>query len=198
MRPATAAPVRIGAWGLAAALCVTAATAGAQPAPQAQAPAAPVEARVPGTGDVWLDTYLADVNVYGRQYRAAFVDELVRYHAAPRAMALQLLDSGGWQPGDLYLACAVAQQRGRPCRHMVERFDAASGWAPVLEAYDMPAGSTNLHRIKRALVETYRRWARPILLDVPLQADFPEQAKDPARRFVAPAPTPADANYGGR
>ena len=192
MNPALDAPHRrrAGAWLMAAALCVASVASFAQaPKPAASAPVAVV-----GTGDVWLDNYLTDVNVYGRQYRAAFVDELVRYYAAPRAMAVQLLDGDGWRPGDLFLACAVAQRRGRPCRYVVERFDAAQGWTPLLQAHDMAAGSPDLHRIKRDLVDTYRRWARPILLDVALQADFPERAKDPANRFVAPAPAPAPAD----
>ena len=190
-------PGRAAAWALAAVLGATSAAAFAQAtrpgvAPQGHA-TGPV-ARATGTGEVWLDAYLADVNIYGRQYRAAFVDELVRYYAAPRAMAVQLLDGDGWRPGDLFLACAVAQRRGRPCRYVVERFDAAQGWTPLLQAHDMAAGSPDLHRIKRDLVDTYRRWARPILLDVALQADFPERAKDPANRFVAPAPAPAPAD----
>ena len=192
MNPALDAPHRrgAGAWLMAAALCVASVASFAQaPKPTASAPV-----EVVGTGDVWLDNYLTDVNVYGRQYRAAFVDELVRYYAAPRAMAVQLLDGDGWRPGDLFLACAVAQRRGRPCRYVVERFDAAQGWTPLLQAHDMAAGSPDLHRIKRDLVDTYRRWARPILLDVALQADFPERAKDPANRFVAPAPPAAPAD----
>lgn len=178
---------------MAAALGVASVASFAQtPKPTTTAPVDEV-----GTGDVWLDTYLADVDVYGRQYRAAFVDELVRYYAAPRAMAVQLLDVDGWRPGDLLLACAVAQRRGRPCRYVVQRFDATRGWTPLLQAHDMASGSPDLHRIKRDLVDTYRRWARPILLDVALQDDFPERAKDPANRFVAPAPAPAGASSDG-
>ncbi|OHE84135.1 MAG: hypothetical protein A2579_02095 [Lysobacterales bacterium RIFOXYD1_FULL_69_11] len=190
---------RAAAWALAVGLCVTSGAAFAQSAQPAvlQEGEASEPARAAGTGDVWLDAYLADINVYGRQYRAAFVDELVRYYAAPRAMAVQLLDDDGWQPGDLLLACAVAQRRGRPCRYVVERFDAAQGWTPVLQAHDMAEGSPDLHRIKRSLVETYRRWARPILLDGALQADFPERAKDPANRFVAPAPADEDRGAEG-
>lgn len=186
---------RAAAWAVVAALWAAGGASLAQ-VPQADAqpgePTAP--AGVAGTGDAWLDTYLLDINDYGRQYRAAFVDELVRYRAAPRAMAVQLLDEGGWRPGDLYLACAVAQRRGRPCRYVVERFDQSQGWAPLLQAQGMPAGSAELHGIKRALVETYRRWARPILLDVALQGDYPARAKDPANRFVAPAPANDDGD----
>ncbi len=158
------------------------------PPPQAErAPAA----TAPGTGDPWLDAFLIDIGLYGRQYRAAFVDELVRYQGAPRASATQWLDAR-WSPGNLYLACAVAQHRGRPCRYVVERFDPTQGWAPILASMDMPAGSPDLHRVKRGLVETYRRWARPVTLDAALQADFPQRAKNPANRFVAPAPAGND------
>ncbi|MFP7723037.1 hypothetical protein [Lysobacter sp. A3-1-A15] len=166
------------------------------PAGQSSTPGAEMPATAAGTGDPWLDAYRDDIDTYGRQYRAAFVDELVRYYAAPRAMAVELLDNGGWRPGDLYLACAISQRRGRPCRHAVERFDPSVGWAPLLESQDMAAGSPDLHRIKRALVATYRRWARPILLDAGLQADFPDLARDPGNRFVAPDAT-AEAAVDG-
>ncbi|MBP7159601.1 MAG: hypothetical protein KBA36_12420, partial [Thermomonas sp.] len=38
----------------------------------------------PRSGDVWVDAQLADMNQYGARYRDPFIDEMVRYHAAPR------------------------------------------------------------------------------------------------------------------
>ncbi|HWS78890.1 MAG TPA: hypothetical protein VN205_11015, partial [Thermomonas sp.] len=37
----------------------------------------------PRSGDVWVDTQLADMNRYGSRYRDPFIDEMVRYHGAP-------------------------------------------------------------------------------------------------------------------
>ena len=71
----------------------------------------------PRTGDAVLDARLADINRYGDRYRAAFVDELVRYHAAPRALVTALLADEQWAPGDLYFACALAQAAGHGSRY---------------------------------------------------------------------------------
>ena len=54
----------------------------------------------PRTGDAAMDARLADINQYGDRYRAAFVDELVRYHAAPRTLVGALLADEHWAPGD--------------------------------------------------------------------------------------------------
>src|SRR3546814_7100614 len=74
----------------------------------------------PRSGDAWVDTQLADINAYGSRYRGAFVDELVRYHAAPRDLVNELGDERNWAPGDVYYACTLAPVVGRPCRALVE------------------------------------------------------------------------------
>ena len=38
----------------------------------------------PRSGDVWVDTWLGDMNRYGSRYPEPFIDEMVRYHGAPR------------------------------------------------------------------------------------------------------------------
>ena len=50
----------------------------------------------PRSGDVWVDTYLNDINDYGYRYREPFVDELVRYHDAPRDLVTELLIDRRW------------------------------------------------------------------------------------------------------
>ena len=63
----------------------------------------------PRSGDVWVDTQLSDMNQYGSRYRDPFIDEMVRYHAAPRDLVTDLLVNRRWAPGDVYYACTIAQ-----------------------------------------------------------------------------------------
>lgn len=118
----------------------------------------------PRTGDAVLDARLADINAYGDRYRAAFVDELVRYHAAPRALVGVLLADEHWAPGDLYFACALAEAVGRPCRFVIDlwRESHASGWGEVAARLDVTGDSPDFRRIADGVVASYRRWGRPL------------------------------------
>lgn len=118
----------------------------------------------PRTGDAVLDARLADINGYGDRYRAAFIDELVRYHAAPRALVGALLADEHWAPGDLYFACALAQAVGRPCRHVIElwREAHAGGWGAVAGQLGVEAGSPGFRRIVEGVAASYVRWGRPL------------------------------------
>lgn len=140
---------------LAGALAVSAGAAFAQDAPGGE----------PRTGDARLDTWLGDINRYGERYPDAFVDELVRYHAAPRALVLELLRERSWPPGDVYYACALAIHIGRPCRAVVDEHerDRASGWAATALRLGLVGGSRSsaLEAVKQGFVATYARWGRP-------------------------------------
>ena len=127
------------------------------------------------TGDAWTDARLADINAYGATYRDAFVDELVRYHRAPRELVQELLARPGWTPADVYLACGLAVQAGRPCRSVAEAYakDPAQGWGAVARGVGVVPGSPAFHALKRAVVASYDRWARPLVLDAELATDFP-------------------------
>ena len=118
----------------------------------------------PRTGDDTLDARLADINQYGDRYREAFVDELVRYHAAPRTLVGALLADEAWAPGDLYFACALGRAVGRPCRHVIERWRRghASGWAEVAGGLGVPPGSDAFGRVIEGVEASYRRWGRPL------------------------------------
>lgn len=118
----------------------------------------------PRTGDAAMDARLADINRYGDRYRAAFVDELVRYRAAPRTLAGALLADERWAPGDIYYACALAQVVGRPCRHVLQlwRGAHASGWGEVAAGLGVPAGSPGFERIAEGIAASYLRWGRPL------------------------------------
>jgi hypothetical protein len=89
----------------------------------------------PRSGDVWVDTWLGDVNRYGQAYREPFIDELVRYHHAPRPLVVELLERRHWAPGDVYYACAIASIIGRPCRYVVDAYEAGrgQGWGALAQ-----------------------------------------------------------------
>lgn len=118
----------------------------------------------PRTGDAVLDARLEDINRYGDRYRAAFVDELVRYHAAPRTLVGALLEDERWAPGDLYFACALAQAVGRPCRHVIElwREAHAGGWGAIAARLGVETGSPGFRRIAEGVAASYVRWGRPL------------------------------------
>lgn len=118
----------------------------------------------PRTGDPVLDARVADINQYGDRYREAFVDELVRYHAAPRALVGALLEDERWAPGDLYLACALAHAAGRPCRHVIQywRVHHAAGWGEAASALDIPPASPAFRRVAAGTEASYARWGRPL------------------------------------
>ena len=145
------------------------------PVAVADAPAA-VAIWTAASGDDWLDTWLADVNTYAGRYRGAFVDELVRYQGAPRAFVTELLDAGA-RPADVYLACATARALGRTCREIVGewRLDPAGGWSEVLARLEAGRGTETFARVRRGLVSSFDRWARPIRLDAALRRAFPDR-----------------------
>lgn len=133
----------------------------------------------PRSGDVWVDTWLGDMNRYGSRYREPFIDELVRYHGAPRPLVLDLLDNRHWAPGEIYYACAIASIIGRPCRYVVDVYEAdrGQGWGVIAQRLGIKPGSPEFHRLKKGFIPTYDRWARPIELDDQLRRDFPNRGK---------------------
>lgn len=134
----------------------------------------------PRTGDVWVDTWLGDINRYGNRYQQPFVDEMVRYYGAPRDLVTALLLERDWAPGDVYYACAIAQVLGRPCRYVVdewERHDRGEGWGALAQRLGIKPGSAEFHRLKRGFVSSYDRWGRPIRIDDDLFEDYPERAR---------------------
>lgn len=118
----------------------------------------------PRTGDPAMDARLADIDRYGTRYREAFVDELVRYRAAPRTLVAALLADEHWAPGDVYYACALAQVAGRPCSHVLERWREghATGWEPIAGSLGVTAGSGEAARMAEGMTASYRRWGRPL------------------------------------
>ena len=135
----------------------------------------------PRSGDVWVDTRLADINQYGYRYRDPFIDEMTRYYGAPRDLVTDLLINRRWAPGDVYYACALAQVVGQPCRSVVDEWDRdhGQGWGVIAQRMGIKPGSAEFHRLKKGFVPTYDRWGRPILIDDDLHVDFPNRGKGP-------------------
>lgn len=158
----------------------------------------------PRSGDVWVDTWLSDVNRYGARYRDPFVDEMVRYYGAPRDLVTGLLVDRRWAPGDVYFACAIASIIGRPCRYVADIWerDHAQGWGEVAKGLGIKPGSAEFHRLKKGFVPSYDRWGRSITLDQQLQRDFPGRGKGPqdkpkAAQGSGSSKTPAAAKPAG-
>lgn len=137
----------------------------------------------PRSGDVWVDTWLSDMNRYGTRYRDPFVDEMVRYYGAPRDLVSELLVDRRWAPGDVYFACAIASVLGRPCRYVADVWerDHGLGWGAVAKNLGIKPGSAEFHRLKKGFVPSYDRWGRSITLDADLARDFPGRPREPTR-----------------
>lgn len=141
----------------------------------------------PRSGDVWVDNWLGDMNRYGTRYQDPFIDEMVRYHGAPRDLVTDLLLNRRWAPGDVYYACALAQVIGRPCGYVADYWQAhhGQGWGEVAQHLGIKPGSAAFHRLKNGFVPTYDRWARPITLDDDLRRAFPGRGKSGAAHGVS-------------
>lgn len=155
----------------------------------------------PRSGDVWVDTWLGDMNRYGTRYRDPFINEMVRYHGAPRDLVISLLDRR-WAPGDIYFACALARLVGRPCREVVTMWerDHGQGWGAMAKRLGIKPGSPQFHQLKRGMVPTYDRWGRVIVLDAQLERDFPGRGKGPQGKGPQSRPAqgqgPDHGNHG--
>lgn len=154
-----------GGWGFVAALLLA-----ATPAPPVRAQdTAAADARQ-RTGNAWIDARLLDMDAYAARYRDAFVDEIVRYHEAPRALVEEALAGGAMRAGDVYFACSLAQAVGRPCRAVLDawRTDHQDGWSGVMDRLGVASRAASPEqRIRDDITASYRRWARPIAADAP-------------------------------
>ena len=166
---------------LAYALCVLAAVAAAPV--RAQAPAAGEQAQMPAqyhpdTGDAWLDAQLADINAYASRYPESFLDELVRYAGISYPYVSALLKEQGWPGGDIYLACFLGQAMETGCRPLVRALaaDRRAGWSVALAQLPSPPQRLQWRAVRHGLVDSYRRWDRPITPDAVLRRQLADKA----------------------
>jgi hypothetical protein len=104
----------------------------------------------PRTGDIWVDTELGYMNDYGRGNRDYVVDDMVGNFGAPRYLVNDLLTTRGWDPGDVYYACALAYQMRRPCGDVVRMHDEnrGQGWGVIAKRMGIKPGSAEFHALK--------------------------------------------------
>ncbi len=133
----------------------------------------------PRTGDATVDATLGDINQYAARYPDAFVDEIVRYHAAPRTLVDALMLNPQWTPGDIYYACALAQTAGQPCRAVVEQWqhDHGQGWDAIARDLGVQAGSAEFDRLKHGFITSYDHWGRPLQAESPAFNDHHDSGK---------------------
>jgi len=119
----------------------------------------------PATGDLWLDRHLLDINGYAARYPRAFADEVSRYYSVPRPYVEAMLQQSAWTPGDVFMACALAQRVGQSCRAAVRDWsrDHEDGWAGVAERLGLDPDSRDYRQLRQDVQSSYRRWARPLL-----------------------------------
>lgn len=119
----------------------------------------------PATGDAWLDRHLRDINGYAARYPRAFADEVSRYYAVPRPYVEAMLQQSAWTPGDVFMACALAQRVGQSCRVTVRAWsrDHDDGWAGVAGRIGLDPDSKDHRQLRQDVQSSYRRWARPLL-----------------------------------
>jgi hypothetical protein len=133
----------------------------------------------PQTGDATVDATLGDINQYAARYPEAFVDEIVRYHAAPRALVDALMHNPQWTPGDIYYACALAQTAGQPCRAVVEQWqhDHSQGWGAIAHGLGVQPGSAEFDRLKQGFISSFAHWGRPLPTEPAIRGDRHDRGK---------------------
>ncbi|MGE8279896.1 MAG: hypothetical protein ACN6O2_05620 [Stenotrophomonas sp.] len=184
MQPASRLPLVPGL--LALVLAAVALPLSAQQVP-ATAPAAASMASA-GTGDVWIDKQLADIDAYAARYPDAFIDELTRYAGARPGYVQALLEGHGWTPGQVYFACFWGQISKRGYRALVQAHSQQpeAGWKAIVDGLQPPPDNLQWRALRHAIVASYDHWDRPIQLDALLQRQLGDRARrDAAAREAA-------------
>lgn len=104
----------------------------------------------PRTGDAWVDTQLGDMNVFARGNTDGFIDDVVVSFGAPRYLVREYYVDRHWAPGDIYFACAIAYQLGRPCLDILNIYerDHGQGWGVIAKRLGIKPGSPAFHALK--------------------------------------------------
>ena len=115
----------------------------------------------PRSGDVWVDSELGYMNGYGRNYNDNFVDDIVSNFGAPRYLVNDLLTTRRWNPGDVYYACAIAHQAGRPCGDVANMYEQnrGQGWGVIAKRMGIKPGSAEFHALKGQMGKSHGRYS---------------------------------------
>ena len=133
-------------------------------AAQSQQPAPQTTDYQPRSGDAWIDRHLIDINAYAARYPRSFADEVARYYSVPRDYVEAMQQQPAWTPGDIFMACALAQRVAQPCRAVVREWsrDHAEGWAGIATRLQAKPGTAPYRELRKDIEQTYARWARPL------------------------------------
>jgi hypothetical protein len=107
----------------------------------------------PRSGDAWIDAQLGDVNVFARGNLDGYVDEVVVSTGAPATYVRGLVVDRGWAPGDVWYACLIARELGRPCAQVVDAYEREArgrgrGWGVIAQELGIRPGSAAFHALK--------------------------------------------------
>ena len=171
--------------GLLAVAALSAGSVFAVPARAWQEAQPPGQVAAYATGDAWLDGRLADIDAYAARYPQAFAAELERYAGIPREYTQAVRQQPGWGAGDAWLACFLARELEVSCRSLVRArarsrtAEVEGDWATVIDGID--GGPVARARVRLALADSYRRWARPLQPDAALDRALRQRAQERQR-----------------
>lgn len=113
----------------------------------------------PRTGDTWVDARLGDINVFARGNTDGFIDDVVVSYGAPRYLVREYYYDRRWAPGDIYYACALAYQLGRPCLDVLRIYerDHGQGWGAIAKRLGIKPGSAEFHALKGGVGKGHER-----------------------------------------
>ena len=99
---------------------------------------------------VALATQLGDINVFASGNKDGFIDDVVVSFGAPRYLVREYYYDRRWAPGDIYYACALAHQLGRPCLEVANYYQSnrGQGWGVVAQRLGIKPGSSAFHALK--------------------------------------------------
>lgn len=88
-----------------------------------------------------------------------------------------------WLPGDVYVACAIANVLARPCSEVVALREASQSplpdWQQLLDQQDADARSGAFRRVKRGILYSDAHWARPLEPDATLRRMLAAKSESP-------------------
>lgn len=110
----------------------------------------------PRSGDAWIDAQLGDVNVFARGNLDGYVDEVVVSTGAPASYVRELVIERDWAPGDVFYACLIARELGRPCTVVADAYERemrgrGRGWGVIAQELGIRPGSPEFHALKGGL-----------------------------------------------